>query len=239
MFPQACLANAIFPANFSFLGRSYTEDLVPSFDREQVEAGLTLDGRPVRLLGAERHGFEELFTLAEINKNIFVHAAREAGVPLLSYADVSADRALTSSMMHELEARLNFKFLDQAPLPARTPDDAAAILAELAAEFTCIFYKYKIPDLVSHSGRPELAREVFATIEEFVHGVLVRIDAEKTIIVVTSDHGHLEQVNYHEGHPKNRVPTWYFGPQALEHADRLRTPEAIFQRFAQLASIVS
>src|SRR2546430_14018087 len=81
-FDRPCLANAIFPAHLSFLGSSYVEDLVPRYDRKTVEAGLRFRGKPVVFKGDAKNGFAELFTLAEINQNIFVHAARQAGVRL-------------------------------------------------------------------------------------------------------------------------------------------------------------
>jgi REP element-mobilizing transposase RayT len=55
-----------------------------------------------------------------------------------------------------------------------------------------------------------------------VAGVLVETD-------VTSDHGHLEQLGSSRGHPKSKVPTWYFGPDAERHASRLTRPEGIFE----------
>src|SRR5690348_4015772 len=39
-----------------------------------------------------------------INQNIFVHAARQAGVKLRTWNDVRGGDALTSSLTHELEA---------------------------------------------------------------------------------------------------------------------------------------
>jgi len=121
-FGCCCLANAIFPAHLTFFGNSYAQDLVPCFPREAVEGKLNFDGRPVALKGSGKNGFAELFTLAEINQNIFVYAARQAGVTLRTWADVRRGDALTSSMTHELEARFDVSFFDQEPLPARTAE---------------------------------------------------------------------------------------------------------------------
>jgi hypothetical protein len=227
-FADPCLANAIFPFHFPFLGTSYVQDRMPERDREAVEEVLTFDDRRVRLRGSDKHGFAELFTLAEINQNIFVYAAREAGVPLRTWADVRAGRTLTGTMTNELESRLNWDALGEEPLPVRTPEEAAAILAALANRHDFTFYKYQMADLVSHTGRVDLARDVFATIERFVEAVLLSIDQAETVVIVTSDHGHLEQVAYSHGHPKARVPTWYFGSNAETHAARMRRPEGIF-----------
>ena len=207
-FERCCLANAIFPAHVAFLGNSYVQDLVPQFSREAIEGKLCFDGKPIALKGAGKNGFAELFTLAEINQNIFVYAALQAGVRIRTWADVRRGEALTSSMTHELESRFETAFFDQAPLPARTPEEAAAILVNLAMEHDFTFYKYQIPDLVSHTGRIELARDVFTVIERFVESVLIHVDSATTSVIVTSDHGHLEQLGSSRGHPKSKVPTW-------------------------------
>jgi hypothetical protein len=184
------------------------------------------------LKGPNKYGFAELFTLAEINQNIFVHAARTAGLKLHTWEDVRCRQALTSSMSHQLEA--DFEFFGLEPLPGHTPQAAAAILMSLAVQHDFIFYKYQIPDLVSHTGRIELAREVFETIEVFVEAVLRSIDPADTVVVITSDHGHLEQLASSHAHPKSKVPTWYFGPDPERTADRLRRPEEIFRLLAPM-----
>jgi len=235
LFGDACLANAVFPAHLPFLGGSYVEDLLPHYSREVVEAGLHWRGRPVRMLGPQKRGLAELFTLAEINQNIFVYAARQSGVRLRTYDDVRQEEALSSSMTHELEAEFDLSFFGQSPVPLRTPEQAASILRILASQHHFIFYKYQIPDLVSHTGQIESARAAFQTFERFVAAVLESIDPRRTSVVVTSDHGHLEQVGFSHGHPKTKVPTWCFGQDALYTAERLRTPEAIFHLFEEIA----
>lgn len=227
-FERPCLANAIFPGHLAFLGSSYAQHLVPAYSREQVEGHLTFRGEPMQFKGREKRGFAELFTLAEINQNIFVFAAREAGVDLRTWNDVRHGEALTSSMTHELENEFGLHFFGEEPLPPRTPEEAAAILARLSGAHDFTFYKYQIPDLVSHTGRVELAREVFATIERFVDALLRQIDSTETAVLITSDHGHLEQVAFTQGHPKSRVPTWYFGPNPEQHLEPLRRPEGVF-----------
>jgi hypothetical protein len=234
-FANPCLANAIFPVHLAFLGTSFVQDLVPAFDRQSIDAGLRLDGQPVRLKGPGKYGFAELFTLGEINQNIFVYAAREAGVPILTWDDVRRDRALTGTLTHELEARFNWNALGLEPLPLRTPERAGKLLADLASRHDFAFYKYQLADLVSHTGKVELARGVFAVIETFVETVLREIDPAETVVIVTSDHGHLEQVGYTHGHPKSRVPTWYFGPDAESQVGRMSEPEGIFHVIVGLA----
>jgi Metalloenzyme superfamily len=228
-FESPCLVNAYFPLHLEFLGGSYVQDLVPAVTKEEIERRATFRGQPVKLLGSEKHGFAELFTCAEINQNIFVHAARKAGVRLMSWDDVDAGRALTGSLTNELENDFDLSAFHVSPLLKRTPAEAAGILASLALEHDFVFYKYQVADLVSHTGRVDLARETFEVIEQFVGAVLDRVDTNRTKVIVTCDHGHLEQVAFHEGHPKSKVPTWYFGPDAECWVETLRRPQGVYE----------
>lgn len=227
-FETPCLANAVFPLHLGFIGGSYVEDLIPAATADEFESRVTFRGAPVRLPGRGDHAFAELFTCAEINRNIFVHAAREAGVRLMSWNDVHACRALTGSLTNELENDFDLTAFDISTLPMRTPNDAAAVLAHLSEAHDFVFYKYQLADLVSHTGRVELARATFRVIEEFLGAVLDLVDTDETRVIVTSDHGHLEQVAFHDGHPKSKVPTWYFGPDAESWKETLRRPQGVF-----------
>jgi len=234
-FGSSCLANALFPFHVGFLGSSHVDDLLPRVDRPHVEKSWRYCGQPLRLKGRDKHGFAELFTLAEINQNIFVYAARRAGVRLRTWDDVRRGEALTSSMTHELEA--DFDFCGLEPLPVLAPTKAADVLATLVQSHDFTFYKYQLSDLISHMGRIELARQVFALIEDFLEAILRSVDAHETVVLVTSDHGHLEQVATSHAHPKTRVPTWCFGPEPMAMADKLRRPEAIFHCLRELRAV--
>lgn len=235
LFQAPCLANALFPAHLPFFRSSYVEDVLPSCSRQQVEGGLQFRGRLVRLTGAGKHGFAELFTLAEINQNIFVHAARKAGMRLRNYDDVRRGQALTSTMTNQLESEFNLSFFGEPALPILTPEAAAQVLGDLLEAHDFVFYKYQMADLVSHTGQLHLARETLTIIERFLQAILDRVDQKNTIVVVTSDHGHLEQVGFSRGHPKTKVPTWCFGALPDQAAAMLSKPEGIFACFASIA----
>jgi 2,3-bisphosphoglycerate-independent phosphoglycerate mutase len=142
-------------------------------------------------------------------------------------------------MTNQLENAFNFSVLDVPPLPRHTPQSAAAVLVKLSVDHDFVFYKYQLADLVSHSGRVELARETFAAIEQFIAAVLDETDPNDTTVVITSDHGHLEQVGFSHGHPKSKVPTWWFGPEAVDVAPLLATPQGIFAAITSIRQSTS
>ncbi len=225
-FRSVCLANAMFPLHFPFFQGSYVQGYLPHVAKPEAEARIRFRGRPLRLLGLDKWGFAELFTACEINQNIFVYAAQQAGVRLRDWNDVRRGEALTSSLTNELENDFDLSACGIEPLPPRTPDEAAEILARLADAHEFVFYKYQLADLISHTGREDLARETFRTIERFIGAVLDRVDTGRTTVCVTCDHGHLEQVGFSHGHPKSRVPTWYFAPNVTDSLRESAGPQS-------------
>ena len=69
--------------------------------------------------------------------------------------------------------------------------------------------------------------------------ILREIDPRETAVIITSDHGHLEQVAFSHGHPKSKVPTWYFGTNAIAQAERMRRPEGIFHVIAESSNVAA
>lgn len=237
LIPDSCLANAVFPVHLPCFGSSYLQDILPSFSKHELETSVRFRHQALKLTSPARHGMAELYTLAEINQNIFVYAAQQAGIQLRTWREVQQGKALSSSLTHELEAEFDFSALGLPPLPRQTPEQAGEVLVSLASQHQFTFYKYQIPDLVSHTGQIEEARAVFATIERFLKAVLDRIHPEQTCVVITSDHGHLEQIAFTRGHPKSKVPTWCFAPDAIHH--QLVSPTAIFDFFANRFGVIT
>jgi hypothetical protein len=244
-FDRPALANAIFPAHLPCFRGGYVEDLAPTFERAAIEASVRYRGAPVVLGGKGKHGFAELYTLYEVNHNVFVHAARRASVRLRTWDDVRAGEALTGSLTHELEAELDLRLFcppgargheDGRPLAPRSADEAAQVIARLSAAHDLVFYKVQLADLVSHTGRLDLARDCFLLLERFIGAVLARVDAQDTLVVVTSDHGHLEQTTFAHGHPRSMVPTWVFAPGARDLAGACTTPVGIHRLVAGVTS---
>ncbi|HLJ11353.1 MAG TPA: hypothetical protein VKU82_09190 [Planctomycetaceae bacterium] len=63
------------------------------------------------------------------------------------------------------------------------------------------------------------------------HRILIALDSMG--IDPQGHHGHLEQLGTSRGHPKSKVPTWYFGPDASACVSRLGRPEGIFHVMAE------
>ncbi len=103
----------------------------------------------------------------------------------------------------------------------RTPDDAAAVLARIAADHRFTLYEYFITDKVGHAQDMEKARAVLTNLARLIRGVLKRIDLQRTSVILTSDHGNIEDLSS-RSHTLNPVPTIVWGANKERIAARIK-----------------
>ena len=105
--------------------------------------------------------------------------------------------------------------------PLFSPADAAEILAELAAEYRFTLYEHFITDKIGHNQDFERARIHLPPLAEFIRETLSRIDLENTTLILTSDHGNIEDLSV-RNHTLNDVPTIIWGRKKEETASRIK-----------------
>lgn len=104
----------------------------------------------------------------------------------------------------------------------RTPEQAAEVLASLVAAHRFTLYEYFITDRVGHAQDMGEALEVLTKLARFVRAVVERVDLSDTTVMLTSDHGNIEDLSI-RNHTRNLVPTLAWGARREEVARRVRT----------------
>ena len=104
----------------------------------------------------------------------------------------------------------------------RSAADAATILARLAAENRFTLYEYFITDKVGHAQDMEAARLVLTQLALFIRELLVRLDLLRTTVILTSDHGNIEDLSS-RNHTLHQVPTIIWGVEREQIAARVKT----------------
>ncbi|HYE59547.1 MAG TPA: alkaline phosphatase family protein [Rhodothermales bacterium] len=151
--------------------------------------------------------------------------ARACGVRLRSEQDVRDGTAFTAEITGEAwRERLGLN------VPVHTPSEAGRLLASLAAAHTVTLYEYYDTDTVGHSRELERAAEVLARVDAFLGGLLDAFDVDRGLILVTSDHGNLEDLSV-KTHTRNPVPlvAWGTGAGAFAECQALTdvTPKLV------------
>ena len=143
-------------------------------------------------------------------------AVEAAGLPFRTFEDLKAGRALFHDFTNRHLVGLG------ADVPERTPEEAAALLAELAAPHRFTLYEHFIADRAGHDRDERAALTILGDLARFVRALLSLADLARTTVLLTSDHGNVEDLST-RNHTRNRVPTLAWGPAREPAARRVRT----------------
>lgn len=143
-------------------------------------------------------------------------AVEAAGLSFRTVPDLKAGRAVYQDFTN---AMLIERGEDVSP---RTPDEAAVVLASLAGENRFTLYEYFITDKVGHAQDMPGAKTVLINLAGLIRGVLKRIDLRRTSVILTSDHGNIEDLSS-RNHTLNPVPTIVWGANKEQIANRIKT----------------
>jgi 2,3-bisphosphoglycerate-independent phosphoglycerate mutase len=141
-------------------------------------------------------------------------AVEAAGLTFRKVADLKADRAVYQDFTNAI---LIERGEDVSP---RTADEAAAVLARIVSKNRFTLYEYFITDKVGHSQDMEAARTILQNLARLIRGVLERIDLHRTSVILTSDHGNIEDLSS-RNHTLNAVPTIIWGANRKRIASRI------------------
>ena len=105
--------------------------------------------------------------------------------------------------------------------PLFSPREAGEILAGLTVRHRFTLYEYFITDKIGHAQSFEKAQEYLPPLAEFVRETVRQIDLETTTVILTSDHGNIENLSVRT-HTLNDVPTIVWGRKRFEIASRIK-----------------
>ena len=143
-------------------------------------------------------------------------AVEAASLPFRTIEDLRAGRAV----FHDFTNRLLIERGEEAS--TRTPEEAAEVLARVAGEHRFTLYEYFITDRMGHDQNLDGALETLRGLARLVRAVLKSVDLARTTVLLTSDHGNVEDLSA-RNHTLNHVPTLAWGPGRERVARRVRT----------------
>ena len=144
-------------------------------------------------------------------------AAMEAAqLPFRQLQDLKAGRAV----YHDFTNQLLIERGEDVEL--RSAEQAAEVLASLVTENSFTLYEYFITDKIGHRQDMQLARTILQNLARFIRELLFRIDLTRTSVILTSDHGNIEDLSS-RNHTLNMVPTIVWGRDNNRIASRIRS----------------
>lgn len=113
-------------------------------------------------------------------------AAFMAGLKLRSGEDLQQGRAVAALFSNDFWPEADFVL---PPLDAR---GAGAQLAALAEDHTLTFFEFWYSDFLGHKMEREESLKMLGLLDDFLAGILERLDLTNSLLLVVSDHGNFE-----------------------------------------------
>jgi 2,3-bisphosphoglycerate-independent phosphoglycerate mutase len=143
-------------------------------------------------------------------------AVEAAGLTFRKVEDLKEGRAVYQDFTNQM-------LIDRGEdVSLRTPEEAAAVLARIVAENQFTLYEYFITDKIGHSQDMQAAKMTLQSLARMIRAVLNQIDLAKTSVILTSDHGNIEDLST-RNHTLNPVPTIVWGAHQNQIASRIKS----------------
>lgn len=159
----------------------------------------------------------------------YQQAAYEAGQRLFGLEDLKQGKALTPEWTGNAWQR----FLKLPDTPIYTPYEAGRVLVELSRAYDFAMHSHWMTDMVGHRGPVERGAELLELFDGVMAGVLDTWDDEEGLVIITSDHGNLEDIST-RNHTENDVPTVLIGKEKLAFAEGFKDLTDFVPRMANL-----
>jgi hypothetical protein len=200
-------------------------------------------------VGYHKQGFPNKALLEIIEKHSIFRQLTDAGVQPITFANAYTSRFFSerprwiSATTAAVEAAgLQFRtvedvrngaaiFMDYTnrilvergeDVAIRTEAEAATVLARIVGENRFTLYEYFITDKVGHAQDMDLAKLILTSLALFIRELLIKLDLERTTVILTSDHGNIEDLSL-RNHTLHSVPTIVWGAQREQIAARIQT----------------
>lgn len=143
-------------------------------------------------------------------------AASSAGLKLMNVDDLRAGRAISPDFTAE-GWRDHMGYQD---VPVLGLNEAGRRIAALAGQYSFSFFEHWPSDRAGHRGSLEQAASHLEMIDEVIGGILDGWDWTKGLLLITSDHGNIEEKQQRQ-HSLNPVPTILAGRGHAEAAETI------------------
>ena len=141
-------------------------------------------------------------------------SAATSGLALLCAEDLARGMAVSADITNA-----GWRELGYPDIPVIPPAEAGERLSRLSREHDFVLFEYWKTDYAGHAMEPREAVNVLETFDAMLRGVIDSLDTGETLLLVTSDHGNIEDLTT-KTHTRNPVPLILYGAGAESFAGR-------------------
>ena len=169
-------------------------------------------------LNAYRPQFFNLKPQTQWRMSATTVATLAADIPFKTFEDLRQKRALYHDLTGESLIEKGFG------VPILSEKQAANIVREQLNQYDFILYEYFMTDRAGHKQDHNLATQLLRQVDAFLKYVIESIDLNKHHVILTSDHGNIEDLST-RSHTRNPAMTLIWGPSAKQLTEQLESLE--------------
>jgi len=133
------------------------------------------------------------------------YAWLSSGGELNDYKSLESAESLSADITNQ-----RWHTLGYPQIPIVQPQAAGIRLSKMLEKYDFVIYEYFYTDHVGHSQSMEEAVALLETLDEFIGGIIQEFDLKSNILIITSDHGNIEDLST-KSHTRNPVPFIVYG----------------------------
>lgn len=103
-----------------------------------------------------------------------------------------------------------------------SPQEAGRRLAALSTAYDFTLFEHFLTDMAGHAQDTAMALQLLDTLDAFIGSLLEHVDLQRTLVLVISDHGNMEDLSV-KTHTLNPVPALLIGAGKDAMAERLHS----------------
>ncbi len=123
-----------------------------------------------------------------------------SGVALRTDEDLRTGNAISAELTNEGWRRMGY-----TDLPLVAPQESGRVLADITMRHDFTLFEYWRPDFAGHAQDHAESVKVLELFDGMLEGLLHRLDQAATLVVLSSDHGNIEDLRVRT-HTRNPVP---------------------------------
>lgn len=148
---------------------------------------------------------------------VTTYMCRKAGIALHSSDDLRAGTAIAAGITNDRWR----DHLDPS-MPQVSETQAARRFHEIGRAHAFTLFEYYLTDKIGHEQDFDKSESILITVDRFFAGLLDHLDLSRDLLLVSSDHGNIEDLSI-KTHTRNQVPLVAYGAgaEAFQNAESL------------------
>jgi len=187
-------------------------------------------GKKAAIINAYPPRLHNAINRGKILRSSYQQALHEAGLPMFTDETIYNGTALSSDWTGE-GWRSELGYTDT---PVYSRHEAGRRMVEISRQYDFAFFSHWYTDIIGHRGPLEDGVALLELFDGVMAGALDAWDDDEGLMVVTSDHGNLEDVSS-RNHSENDVPTLIIGRDKAAFAEGLTDLTGFVPRMARMS----